>query len=72
MTRKGDLQDPWWAEELRTLRHEQKLTLAEVGERAGITRHYLCSLEHGRHNPTIRTLENLFKALGHTISTVKD
>jgi len=58
---------PWWAERLREIRHEQGRTLEEVGDKAGVSRHYLSSLENGRHVIRIDTLENVVKALGGKI-----
>ena len=40
------------------------MTQEELAERAGINRSYLASLERGRRNTTLKTVEMLAKALG--------
>ena len=55
---------PWWAERLREIRHEQGRTLEDVGEKAGVSRHYLSALECGHHVPRIDTVRSIAKALG--------
>ena len=49
---------------IKALRAKQKITQAELAERAGISHGYLARLETGRQDPTITTLEKLPKASG--------
>jgi transcriptional regulator with XRE-family HTH domain len=67
MTKK---RNPWWGKRLREIRHEQGRTLEDVGAKAGMSRHYLSTIETGRHIPKIDTLENIAKALGGNIYIV--
>jgi transcriptional regulator with XRE-family HTH domain len=45
-------------------RQGRKLTQESLAARAGISRTYLARLESGKHDPTVRVLEKLAKALG--------
>ena len=49
---------------LRAERQRRRLTIAEVAERAGLQRPNLSRLEHGRHTPSLETLERIASALG--------
>ncbi len=48
---------------LRTIRRRQKRTLAQVAEQTGLSISYLSDLEHGRTQPSMRTLHNLARCL---------
>ncbi|MDB5364777.1 MAG: family transcriptional regulator [Rhodospirillales bacterium] len=48
---------------LLRLRHRRKLTQDQLSERTGFTQAYISSLERGRRNPTILTLQALGSAL---------
>lgn len=50
---------------IATERENQKLSLQEVADRAGITKSHMWDIEQGRSvNPTVRTVYGLAKALG--------
>ena len=48
---------------IRELREAKGLTITEVAQRAGMERPNLSRLEHGRHLPSLDTLERLAEAL---------
>ncbi len=48
---------------IRTVRHRQKLTLAEVAEKAGITASYLGHVERGSRVASLETLVSLCNSL---------
>ncbi len=50
------------------LRREQKLTQAELGERAGLHRTYIADVERGARNPSLVTVATLANALGLKVS----
>lgn len=60
-------EDLWSADEIRRAlrgrRERSGLTQAEVARRAGIRLETLSRIETGRGNPTLATLEALFRAL---------
>ena len=60
----------WWAEKIRLLRQGYGLTQTQVGEKVGLSRHYMSCLEHGHHIPKIDTLEKIFNVLGHSMADV--
>jgi len=48
---------------LKRIRLKQKLTQADVAEKAGINTNYYAQIERGETNFTINTFEKLLKAL---------
>ena len=53
---------------IHQLRLQHSLTLAEVSQRAGISRGMLSKIENGLSSTSLETLENLANALGVTLS----
>jgi len=53
----------WWSKVIKKLRKEKGLTLADMEKLTGLHQPYLSSLENGKHNPKIATLEKILKAL---------
>jgi transcriptional regulator with XRE-family HTH domain len=53
---------------LRRIRAERRLSLAEVAARCGVAKATLANLEQGRGNPTIETLWALARGLGVAFS----
>jgi transcriptional regulator with XRE-family HTH domain len=51
-------------ESLRTLRKAQELTLAQLGEKAGLSASYLSQLERGVTMPSLPRLTSIAEALG--------
>lgn len=51
-------------EALREWRAARGLTLQEVADKTGISKSYLSAIELGKSSPTVRTLEEIAKALG--------
>jgi transcriptional regulator with XRE-family HTH domain len=51
-------------ENIKYYRTKLGMTQEELADRAGINRSYLASLERGRRNTTLKTVEMLAKALG--------
>ena len=60
--------EPLWREavghELRSERHRQVRTLADVAERAGISTQYLSEVERGRKEPSSEVLAAIQGSLG--------
>ena len=50
-------------ERIRQLRNEQSLSITDLAERAGMKRPNLSRLEHGKHVPSLDTLDRLAEAL---------
>jgi transcriptional regulator with XRE-family HTH domain len=50
--------------EVRRRRKAQKLTLEKLAERAGLTPHYLSTVETGKRDPSVSTLLSLARGLG--------
>ncbi len=63
-----DRADPLWRElagqVLRSERVEQRRTLRQVAERAGVSPQYLSEVERGRKEPSSEMLESICGALG--------
>ncbi|WP_280401071.1 helix-turn-helix domain-containing protein [Nocardia carnea] len=63
--------EPLWREvlgsRLRALRGEQRETLAETAERAGISPQYLSEVERGRKEPSSEMIAALAGALGTSL-----
>ena len=53
---------------IRYLRKLKNLSIEQLALEADINRNYLCDLENGRRNPTLRVLEKIANALEITIS----
>lgn len=49
---------------LRSWRKARRLTLRELGRRAGLSASFLCDIEHGRRLATPETLNRIARALG--------
>jgi transcriptional regulator with XRE-family HTH domain len=60
--------DRYLGNTVRQLRQEHGLTIAEISERAGISRGMLSKIENGITSASLETLEQLANALGVTIS----
>ena len=57
---------------IKYFRTKLGMTQEELAKQAGINRSYLASLERGRRNTTVKTVEMLAKALGvSTMDLVK-
>jgi transcriptional regulator with XRE-family HTH domain len=52
------------ARNLLNLRHARGLTQSELGVLAGLDRTYICSIEQGRRNVSIDSIDRLAAALG--------
>lgn len=52
---------------LRRFREDQLLSIGELGRRSGISKQTIASIEAGRGNPTVETLEELAGTLGVSI-----
>ena len=52
---------------IRELRNKGGMTQKELAEKADISTSYLCDIEVGRKNPSLRTLERISKAFGITM-----
>jgi transcriptional regulator with XRE-family HTH domain len=48
---------------LKILRRDRGLSQAALAKKSGLAREYLARLELGRHDPSLRTLAKLAKAL---------
>jgi transcriptional regulator with XRE-family HTH domain len=53
-----------FAEKVRSLRQEQRLTVSELSAASGITRQALDLLEKDKRKPTLATAESIAVALG--------
>ncbi|MCS6306001.1 MAG: helix-turn-helix transcriptional regulator [Nitrospira sp.] len=53
---------------LRQLREERGLTQNKLSKRSGVSHGYLARLEIGMHDPSLRTLAKLAKALKVTVA----
>lgn len=52
---------------VRWLRKQAHLTLAEVGQRTGLTVSFLSDIERGRTVPSLASMERIARAYGLTI-----
>jgi transcriptional regulator with XRE-family HTH domain len=50
-------------ERIKTLRTEQKMTLAELGEKANLSISYLSQIERDKTSPSLTTLETIARSL---------
>lgn len=55
---------------LRNCRQDQGLTQEELGNRLGVTRNYICSLEKGKCNPTVEKIWKISKILDVSMETI--
>lgn len=59
------------AAQIKALRQQKQLSLADVASRTGIDKAQLSRIENGQHaNPTLSTLENIVRALGAQLRLV--
>ncbi|MFI5718239.1 helix-turn-helix domain-containing protein [Nocardia sp. NPDC051750] len=74
--RQPEQPEPLWREvlggRLRTLRREQRETLAETAERAGISPQYLSEVERGRKEPSSEMIAALAGALGTSLGALTE
>ncbi len=49
------------------LRKSKKMSQLDLSLEAGVTKNYICDLEHGRRNPSLLTLEKIAKGLGVSV-----
>jgi len=57
-----------FATRLAALRREAALSVAELAQRAGLTRQYLHLLERGQREPSLRVAADLAAALGRDLT----
>lgn len=53
---------------IRALRQQKGLTQEKLGELAGLNQSYVGDIERGERNPSLRTINNLCRALGLSVS----
>ena len=53
---------------IRFLRKQKKMSIEDLALECGINRNYLCDLENGKRNPTLRILEKIANGLEISIS----
>lgn len=53
---------------IRYLRKKRHMSIEDFALECGINYSYLCDLENGRRNPTIKIIEKIAKGLGLTLS----
>jgi len=51
-------------ENLKKLRLKKKMSQGDISRKLNVDRAYISSIENGRMNPTLSTLEKLAEALG--------
>ncbi|EOU1683149.1 helix-turn-helix domain-containing protein [Clostridium perfringens] len=51
-------------ESIKNIRKNKKINQKTLAERAEISCSYLCDIEKGRTNPSVKTMLRLFKELG--------
>ncbi len=51
-------------ENLNRLRTKKKMSQGDISRKLGVDRAYISSIENGRMNPTLSTLEKLAEAIG--------
>jgi len=49
---------------LKKLRLKKKMSQGDISRKLGVDRAYISSIENGRMNPTLSTLEKLAEAIG--------
>lgn len=49
---------------LKKLRLKMKMSQGDISRKLGVDRAYISSIENGRMNPTLTTLEKLAEAIG--------
>ena len=56
-------------ERIKTFRTEQKMSISELAEKAGVAKSYLSSIERNKQtNPSIQFIEKVSEALGVSIN----
>jgi transcriptional regulator with XRE-family HTH domain len=55
---------------LKSCRQGQGLTQEELGNRLGVTRNYICSLEKGKCNPTVEKMWKISQVLDVSMETI--
>ncbi len=60
----------WWADSLKMIRKDKKLTLDDVGSMTGMKESYLSRLENGKHDIKLSTFEKIVESYGYEISIV--
>lgn len=64
MKSKKEVLDPRIVVQIKEARERNKLTQAEVAEKAGLTETFYAMTERGEANPSIAKLNKILKALG--------
>lgn len=54
--------------EIRRRRTEQGVTLEQLGKRANLTANFIGSVEHGRRNPSVATIDSIARGLDVSIA----
>ena len=57
---------------IKELRKSQRLTLAELSGRAGVSASFLSQIENGKQTPTVVTLKKIADALGTSVKEIFD
>lgn len=52
---------------LKRIRTEKKMSQGDISRKLGMDRGYISSVENGKRNPTIATIEKLANALGVSV-----
>ena len=55
---------------IRLLRTQHGLTQKDLAKKVGMAQGYLCDIEKGRANPSLKTLEEIAAALGTDAATL--
>lgn len=64
MAREDDPSVQYFAAALRRLRHERKLSLEQLGDRAGLTASEISRVERAQREPQLSTIVKLADGLG--------
>ena len=67
---KGKTTKKSFAEVLREMRQEKGLSQEELADRAGLHRTYISQVERGLKSPSLRSLEQIARALGVSPSAI--
>lgn len=57
-------------ENLKKLRTKKKMSQGDISRKLGVDRAYISSIENGRMNPTLSTLEKLAEAVGVSVKNL--
>lgn len=52
---------------LKRIRTEKKMSQGDISRKLGMDRGYISSVENGKRNPTVATIEKLANALGVSV-----